>query len=56
MDLNTAKTSTPNARVARSAFPHLFDRDPGLRLMNTPRPKPQTTYEKDNDCMDNFWL
>jgi len=29
--------------------------DPTLSLLNTSWPKPQTTYEKNNDFMDDFW-
>jgi len=35
-------------------FPNFFEPVPNLSLVNTSRPKPQTTYEK-NDCMDEFW-
>jgi len=39
----------------RQRFPNLFEHDPNLSVVNTSRPKPQTAYEKNNDCMDEFW-
>jgi len=36
-------------------FPNVFERDPNLSLVNTSRPKPQTTYERNDYCMDDFW-
>jgi len=32
-----------------------FERDPNLSLVNTWRPKPQTTYEKNTGSVDDFW-
>ena len=34
--------------------PKFFERDPNLSLVNTSRPKPQTTYEKNTCCVDDF--
>jgi len=36
-------------------LPDNFERDPNLGLVNISRPKPQTAYEKNSDCMDDFW-
>jgi len=47
MDL---KKLTAYARMSRSAVPKLFSALPNLSLVNTP----QTTYEKNNDCIGDF--
>jgi len=47
------KTSNTQEWLAQR-FPTVFERDSNLGLVNTSRFKPQTTYEKNTDCMDDF--
>jgi len=35
-------------------FSNFFERDPNLNLLNTLQPMPQTTYDKNNHCIDDF--
>jgi len=35
-------------------FPDFFEHNPNLNLLNASRPMPQTTYDKNNNCMDDF--
>jgi len=52
MDLK--RISTAFARMPRLPDPKFFERGPNQTLVNTSRPMPQTTYEKNNICMDDF--
>jgi len=55
--MDSKKTSTAYASLDRSGpqgFLNFFERNPNLCLADTSRPKPQTTYEKDSDSLDDF--
>jgi len=40
--------------ILSQRFPNFFERDPNPNLLNASRPMSQTTYEKNNHCMDEF--
>jgi len=43
--------ATQRYTARRAAVPTFFERGPNLNLVNIWRPKPQTAYEKNNDCI-----
>ena len=41
----------PTKTILRDGVEH----EPNLSVVNISQPQPQTTYERNSDCMDDFW-